>query len=91
MASAKCGCGKQKTQQLQVAGILTLGDLLALNQRTDDEVALAVAQTRSRITVDSIRKWSTALLEKRARGGGGGRGVGAIAYFGGKGADIESS
>ncbi len=53
--SAKCRCGKQKTHQLQVAGLVTLGDLLALNAKSDDDVGLVVAQSRSGITTASIR------------------------------------
>ena len=77
MANAKCGCGKQKTQQLQVAGLNTLGDLLALNESTDAEVALVVSKTRSGITVASIRMWIMSLLERRKGGGGGGGGGGS--------------
>ena len=77
MANAKCGCGKQKTQQLQVAGLNTLGDLLALNESTDAEVAIVVSKTRSGITVASIRMWIMSLLERRKGGGGGGGGGGS--------------
>ena len=67
MAHVKCGCGAVSFQQLQVVNVKTIGQLLALSNMSDADVASAVSTCRS-VTVASVRKWAAAVVAMRAAG-----------------------